>query len=899
MAADFRVFLSAVTSEFGAARDAVANDLQARDLQLRVQRSFRQEAESDTLLRLLHDYIAGCNAVVCVIGRCSGGCPPPAAAAEFPDILPTSMTEASYTQWEFFFARKYKRRLSLYLATVDYRPDQDQPTGDDCPELQDAFIAHIKAEGLHYTLFSNRDQLRAEVLKEAWPEKPRARPIMLPYASLGRLFKGRDEFLRRLRENLTRDRGGATAIASMALYGMGGIGKTRAAIEYAWVHRDDYTALLFAQADSPEELRRNLAGLAGPLHLAERDEAEEEVRFNAVLAWLRANPGWLLILDNIDTAPALAEADRLMGRLTGGHVLLTSRLDRFARQVETLELDMLSQADAAAFLLEATEGRRRKTADDDAAARELAEELGRLALALEQAASTIDKLRCGFRRYLEIWQSNREKAVGWAKPEITGYHHAVAATWQTSVDQLTDAGKHLIERLAFLAPDPLPMFLLDVAVPDAQAEDLYDALADITSVSLVTRDAEGERFAVHRLVQEVTRTSLDTTVSRSRITEAVRWINAAFDGDAQDVVNWPRFDPLAPHAWTVTQWADSVRIAEPTSQLMNSLGLLLNAKSLYAQAEPLFRRALTIAEAYFGPEHPEVAVGLNNLSVLTQATNRLSEAEPLIRRALAIDEATFGPDHPLVAGLLNNLAHLLQASNRLTEAEPLIRRALAIDEATFGLEHPAVAGDLNNLGQLLRLSNQLVEAEPLMRRALAIDEASLGPDHPIVGRDLNNLAQLLQIGGRPAEAEPVYRRALVIHEASLGPSHPTVATCLNNLATLLQLSGRHAEAEPLFRRALAIDEATFGPDHPEVAADLGNLAQLLQATDRLAEAESLMRRVLTIFIDFERETGHRQPYHEALFGNFARLLTAMGRSETEIKAVIASITGGDGPRDRH
>jgi len=148
-------------------------------------------------------------------------------------------------------------------------------------------------------------------LKEPWPEKLRAKPILLPYASLGSLFKGRDEFLLRLRESLTRADGGATAIVSKALYGMGGIGKTRAAVEYAWAHRGDYTALLFAQAASLEDLRRYLAGLAGPLQLPESEAAEEEVRLTAVLAWFVANPGWLLILDNIDTPDALAEADRL------------------------------------------------------------------------------------------------------------------------------------------------------------------------------------------------------------------------------------------------------------------------------------------------------------------------------------------------------------------------------------------------------------------------------------------------------------------------------------------------------------------------------------------------------------------------------------------------------------
>jgi hypothetical protein len=220
--------------------------------------------------------------------------------------------------------------------------------------------------------------------------------------------------------------------------------------------------------------------------------------------------------------------------------------------------------------------------DDDAGARDLADELGRLALALEQAAATIDKLRCGFRRYLEIWQSNREKVVGWARPEITGYHHAVAATWQTSVDQLSEAGRRLLERLAFLALDPVPMFLLDMAVPDAEAGDLHEALADLAAVSLATWEIEDDRFAVHRLVQDITRRSLDAAASRRRVAEALGWVNAAFEGDPSDVRRWPRLVPLAPHAQSVTRWADREEIAEPTARLMNQLGRLFTEKSLHA-----------------------------------------------------------------------------------------------------------------------------------------------------------------------------------------------------------------------------------------------------------------------------------------------------------------------------
>jgi len=740
MPAEFRVFLSAVTSMFGMARDAVADDLRARGLRVLEQPTFRQEPGADTLLRLLHDYIQECDAVVCVIGARSGACPSATEAAEFAHLLPAGITEASYTQWEFFFAKVHHKHRSLYIAAADYRPDQDPPPGGDFPELQKAFVGHIKAEGLHYTPFSNRDQLRAEVGKEPWPEVSQFKPIVLPYASLGSLFKGRDEFLRRLRESLTRENGGRTAIVSKALYGMGGIGKTRAAVEYAWAHREDYSALLFAQADTPEELRSNLANLAGPLLLDEREAPEEEVRLNRVLAWLASNPDWLLIFDNIDTPIALAEVDRLMGRLAGGHVLLTSRLDRFARQVEPLELDVLSPDAAAAFLLEATDPGWRKASDDEAGARELAEELGRLALALEQAAATIGKLRCGFRRYLEIWQSNRERVVGWARPGITGYHHAVAATWQTSVDQLTKSGRHLLERLAFLATDPVPMFLLDVAVPDVEAEDLHDGLTDLAAVSLATWEVETERFAVHRLVQDVTRSSLDARQSRQRVAEALGWVNAAFAGDPQEVRSWPRLDPLAPHAQRVTQLADSAEITAPTARLMSQLGALFKAKARYAEAELLYRWALAINDKSLGPDHPRVAAGLNSLAKLLTETNRYAEAEPLYRRALTVRENGLGAHHHEIATVINNLVLLLTKTNRHVEAEPLCRRALEIYERSFGPDHLRVTTGLNNLGKLLTGTDRHAEAEPLYRRALTIRKKSLGPDHPRVATSLSNLA---------------------------------------------------------------------------------------------------------------------------------------------------------------
>jgi tetratricopeptide (TPR) repeat protein len=699
--------------------------------------------------------------------------------------------------------------------------------------------------------------------------------IALPYPSLGSLFKGRDEFLKELHASLSRG-SGRTAITGSALYGLGGIGKTRAAVEYAWAHEQDYTALLFVIAETPEALRRHLAALAGPLvlDLPEQHATEEEVRLKAVLDWLKRHRGWLLILDNLDTEGVPEEAENLLSKITGGRVVITSRLANFAGHFDPLELDVLGVEDAVAFLLERTDRRRHKMPDDAATARQLAIDLGGLALALEQAGAYVAKLGISFSRYRELWRDNWDKVAGWSDERITKYPRAVAVTWRTSVNQLTPAGRHLLALLSWFAPEPIPDFLLELPVLSPWAAEFADALTNLADYSLARRNPTKQEFSVHRLVQHVTRRGLVEQERRRSLVEALAWVNAGFAGDPQDVRTWPRLDPLAPHARMIVEHAVGAEISEPTGRLMSHLGVLLHSKTRHAEAEPLFRRALAIDEASYGTEHPELATGLNNLAELLKSTNRLSDAEPLYRRAVAIAEGSCGTEHPNVAISLTNLAELPHATNRLSEAEMLNRRALAIFEASYGPEHPHVAIGLNNLAALLQEANRLSEAEPLYRRALAIGEANYGPDHPIVATRLNNLAGLLEDTNRLGEAEPMYRRALAIDEASYGPEHPTVATDLNNLAGLLQDTNRLSEAEALVRRALAIDEVAYGPDHPKIANRLNNLAELLRQTNQLTEAERLYRQALAVH---EASYGPDDPHVAASLNNLALVLRAVNQ----------------------
>ncbi len=266
----------------------------------------------------------------------------------------------------------------------------------------------------------------------------------------------------------------------------------------------------------------------------------------------------------------------------------------------------------------------------------------------------------------------------------------------------------------------------------------------------------------------------------------------------------------------------------------------------YAEAEPLYKRALEINEQKLGKDHLSVALSLNNLAELYYTTGRYAEAEPLYKRALEIYEEAHGKDHPSVATILNNLAGLYYTTGRYAEAEPLYKRALDIKEQKLGKDHLSVALSLNNLAELYRTTGRYAEAEPLLKRALEIKEQKLGKDHPLVATSLNNLALLYRTTGRCAETEPLLKRVLEIDEKSRGKDHPDVATSLNNLAALYYDTRRYAEAEPLYKRALEINEQKLGKDHPSVATGLYNLAELYGSIGRHQESHTLFTRSAAI-----------------------------------------------------
>ncbi|WP_255649674.1 FxSxx-COOH system tetratricopeptide repeat protein [Frankia sp. ArI3] len=649
--------------------------------------------------------------------------------------------------------------------------------------------------------------------------------------------------------------GAVRARSVVALAGMGGVGKTSLAVEYVHRHASDFDVVWWVEAEQAGAVAEQIGALGEALGLPVGAEPA------GVLGELRRRGArWLLVFDNAEDVAAVVPFSPADGR---GRVLVTSRRAGWGGLGAVVQVPTLDRSESVALLSGRVPDMDARTAD------RIADLLGDLALAVEQSAGFCEQTGTPAGEFAGLLADRLDEVIELG--EVVGRAGVTVATlWELSVARLAvsePAAVELLELLAFCGPEPVPLDLLvdrsELLGEGALSQAVADRLAwtrtvgALVAYGLASRDTRS--VVVHRLIQATTRRRVSDARRSAVLAVLLRLLRADLPGDIQrSPQKWPRWRDLLPHVRTVVG-----RMPDPDSSpsmsevdvptdiddlvwLCDRVAIYLQVHGRPGEALPLFRRALTITEAVYGPDHPEVATHLNNLAWVLQALGRAGEALPLVRHALAIGEAVYGPDHPEVATHLSSLAWVLQALGRAGEALPLVRHALAIGEAVYGPNHPTVATRLNNLAWVLQALGRANEALPLIQRALAIGEAVYGPDHPEVAKHLDNLALTLRDLDLAGEALPLFQRALAIDEAVYGPDHPEVAKQLNNLALTLWDLGRAGEALPLIQRALTIDEAVYGPDHPEVATDLNSLASVLHTLGRAGEALPLFQLALAI-----------------------------------------------------
>jgi tetratricopeptide (TPR) repeat protein/transcriptional regulator with XRE-family HTH domain len=645
----------------------------------------------------------------------------------------------------------------------------------------------------------------------------------------------------------------------LALTGLGGVGKTQIALEYAYTYRKCYQAIFWINAVTHDTLSNDFTMIASLLDLSKQQD-QEEIIIHAVKHWLTVNTDWLLIFDNVDSLEMILN---VLPQDSPGDILLTTRLQVLSTIAHSIEVTEMAGQEGITFLLRRTKllapgmPPEQITPENQQEAARIVDKLGGLPLALDQAGAYIEETGCGLSQYLQRYDSHCKALLSRRGSYPLSHPEPVATTWQLSFEEIQSKwpiSAELLTLCAFLDADAIPEDLLMQGAPRLgpilgkvinDPLQLDSVLESLHAYSLIRRSSENHSVSMHRLVQTVLRQNLSAAMQELWAKRVIRTLDYVFP--EVDMATWAQCKRLLPQVQACIQLFDEYALFLPeTAHLFIRAGDYTCKRALYRQAEAFFQRALTIYKRIFSPEDPSIAHGLYYLGELYRIWGRYKEAEPLFLQALAIYQQALPPDHLDIAREIHGLGELYRAWGRYKEAEPLFLQALAIYQQALPPDHLDIASTLNDLGELYHNVGRYQAAETLFSRALSTTERISGPDHPTTIKALHCMARLYHAQQRYQEAERIYHQVFDAQVRIFGAKHSEIAVTLNNLAINYRSQRNYVQAEALLKRALHMEEEMRGPYHPRTAITLHNLAVVYKKQEHYQEAEDIFRRALQI-----------------------------------------------------
>jgi tetratricopeptide (TPR) repeat protein len=530
---------------------------------------------------------------------------------------------------------------------------------------------------------------------------------------------------------------------------------------------------------------------------------------------------------------------------------VTSRNPAWTGVADPVPVDTLSLNEAAQLLT------RRSGDSNHEGAVALAAALGRLPLALEQAASYADSVGLSLAAYLEVFDRRRDELLRLGTP--LAYQGTVDATFSLTIDQLrkhAPAALQLLELCALLAPDKLPIILL-LSQPDQLPDPLATAARDLLQqhavpaallqAGLLTKDTD-KTVRIHRLIQAVTMHRLPDSDLQRRLTEATELLAALFPIYSNEPERWPEAAVLLPHVQAVLDHARTHDLVNrAVGDLLTRAGLYIAARGLgLALARALREQALDVLRKLDEAENDDLAAGMSYLASTLHSLGEFERARDLNEQALAMFQRLHHGDHSNVASSLSNFAIDLSSLDEHERARDLNEQALAMRQRLYQGDHPDIAISLNNLAIELRAVDEHERARDLDEQALAMRQRLYQGDHPFIARSLGNLAIDLSSLGEHERARDLNEQALAMRQRLYQGDHPDMAMSLDNLAIELSSLGEHERARDLNEQALAMRQRLYQGDHPDIAISLNNLAIELRVVDEHERARDLDEQALAM-----------------------------------------------------
>jgi tetratricopeptide (TPR) repeat protein len=699
-----------------------------------------------------------------------------------------------------------------------------------------------------------------------------------------RNFTGRQDLLAELRRRASSAT--PTAVLPQAVHGIGGVGKTQLAIEYAYHYAEEYQLVWWISADQVALVRNTIAALAPRLGLTDIPTGRVEDAVAAVIDALRRGKPyyrWLLVFDNADEPDDISE----FFPASQGHIIVTSRNRGWADVYDALEVDVFTRDESRQYLKRRVPG----IAQDDGD--QLAHELGDLPLALEQAAALLAQTVMTVPMYLELLAKESDRVLA-ENPPPSDYPVPVAAAWSLSVTRLreqTPYALELLQRCAFFGPTPISLDLLDrgrYVLDSPMKEILRDgilmsrAIRALGRYSLARIDQFRRTVEVHRIIQRLIRNELDPELQFSMRHEVHLLLAASDPGDPDNIDNWPKYVELLGHvapAEVVTCRSDVVR------QLYQNVVRYMYITGNYTSALSAADDALTqwTAESALG-ENDKFVLIMSRLKVqVLRALGRYEESYELTAQTLERMREVLGEDHEETLILMNGHCVDLRAQGDFKGSLAHTKVTLEHHNLVFGPDHPRTLMAMNNLAEDFELNSEYTEARVLNEKLYEEKRFVYHSDsHPLVLLTLNALARIMREEGHYRKARETAGRAYdgcrdLVRQHVIADGHPWVLQQTVDYSAALRAAGADPESLELAQDAYDRYSKAFGPDHAATLAATVNLSNAHRIGDNLQEAKKLME---TATKQYRSQFGDEHPYTLASTLNMCIITRRLGDAES-------------------
>ncbi|MFI6758778.1 FxSxx-COOH system tetratricopeptide repeat protein [Micromonospora sp. NPDC050417] len=710
------------------------------------------------------------------------------------------------------------------------------------------------------------------------PNRPRPRfpatpPQYWNVPQRNAVFTGRAVALDELRDRLA---GSVTAVVHQTLFGLGGVGKTQIALEYAHRFAANYDLVWWISAEQVSLVRSSLAELATELHLPAGDSVRQKV--DAVLDALRRgvpSNRWLLILDNADDPEELRD---LLPQGTG-HVLITSRNQAWTRQVAGVEVGVFNREESVSYLCR----RVKDLSEADAAL--VAESLGDLPLAIEQAAAWLAATAMPVDRYLEALRTQQLSEV-LEENLPPGYPRSVTATWLLSLRRLREdnpAAARLLELCALLGPEPIPTWLLSTQRFVEQLLPFDQRLRDpmrhgrlireVGRYALASIDSGRSSIQMHRLVQQVIRDDMGAdalTANRSTVHTVLAAVNP---GDTDDPTRWRTYGELRPHIGPCR----AVSSTDPeVRQLVSDMVRYLWKMSDFTGCQELAELAVEAWDEPFGADDPVTLMVRANVGNSLRSEARYEEAFEVNRDVLDRLNRTVGADDAYTLVAAGGLAADLRAKGDYSQARELDEQTFSRWREAYGEDNPRTLMAANNLAVSLRFVGEFEPARLLDEDNYNRRRRVLGERHPYTLFSASNYGRDLRDAGDFRRSFQLLEETVRVYTDVLTVDNPETLRAAKNLAVTLRKLGEFERARLLSAETLAHYQRLHGPFHPDTLACEINLACDISA---LGDHTGACRHAEDVYARYQRALGDRHPFTLACANNLTIFLRKVGDHE--------------------